>query len=148
MQSLMVNAFNRDASGTNTAFGITAPQGLITIGPTYGGIEAPTPLAGVSRPADTVMLIEGLWNVNDWWCGSGVYANTEVDWCWGTASMVSADWLVTSIVLLPETGYNTHITAAWRKHSGGVNCAFSDGHAKALRPADLLNPQRWLINAP
>ncbi len=148
MQSLMVNAFNRDASGTNTAFGVTAPQGLMPVGVTYGGVENATPLAAVGRPADVVMLIEGLWNVNDWWCGSGIYANTEVDWCWGTASMVWADWLVTSIVLLPPEGWNARLTAAWRKHSGGANCAYADGHAKAVRPADLLNPQRWLVNAP
>ncbi len=148
LQSLMVNAFNRDASGTNTAFGITAPQGLLTIGSTYGGVENATALAAVTRPADTCMLVEGLWDVNNWWCGGGQYANTEVDWCWGTASMVSADWLVTSIVLLPEVDWNARLTHAWRKHSGSSNVAFADGHAKSLRPADLLNPQRWLVNAP
>ncbi len=148
LQSLMVNAFNRDASGTNVAFGVTAPRGLLTIGSTYGGVESATALAEVNKPADTCMLVEGLWDVNNWWCGGGQYANTEVDWCWGTASMVSADWLVTSIVLLPEEGYNARLTRAWRKHSGGSNVAFADGHAKSLRPADMLNPQRWLVNAP
>jgi len=79
LQSLMVNAFNRDAGGTNTAFGIIAPLGLLTTGSTYGGVENATPLAAVTRPADVVMLLEGLWNLNDWWCGGGRFANTGLD---------------------------------------------------------------------
>jgi prepilin-type N-terminal cleavage/methylation domain-containing protein/prepilin-type processing-associated H-X9-DG protein len=146
--SYMINAFNRDPDGTNTAFGITAPQGLMPTGPTYGFAEAPTTLAAIPTPADTVLLSEGMWDLNNWWCGNGIYANTEVDWCWGTSSQVAADWLVSLIVLLPEEGYNTRLTRAWRKHGGGANVAYGDGHVKVARPSDMLNPKRWLINAP
>ncbi|MGV3723500.1 MAG: DUF1559 domain-containing protein [Actinomycetota bacterium] len=146
--SYMVSSFSPDPSGTNSAFGVTAPQGTMPIGVTYGGTDAPTALASVPAPADVVLLCEGQWDLSNWWCDSGTYANTEVDWCWSTASHLYADWLVNSIVLLPDTGRNPLITRAWRKHSGGANVAFADGHVKTVRPSEMLNPKRWLINAP
>lgn len=146
VQSYMVNSFNH-TSNNDTAFGIAAPQGVMTIGQTYGGTEAATNLATVPKPADTILLAEGAWDVNNWWCGSGSYSNTEVDWCWGTMSQVYADWLVNLIVLDPGVGFNGRITHAWRKHTGGANVAFTDGHVKMMRPADMLDPKRWLVNA-
>lgn len=143
VQSFMTNAFNG-----GSAFGVNNPQGLLTIGVTYGGSENATSLGAIPAPADIVMLVEGLWDVNNWWCGNGIWANSEVDWCWGTASMVSADWLVNLIVFAPTDGYNARLGRAWRKHTGSSNVLFGDGHAKALRPPDLLEPRRWLINAP
>jgi prepilin-type N-terminal cleavage/methylation domain-containing protein/prepilin-type processing-associated H-X9-DG protein len=145
--SYMPNAFHSGSWFSSTAFGVVNGQGLITVGSTWGSPETATSLAAVSSPAENFMVVEGMWDVVNWWCGSGIYANTEVDWCWGTASMVSADWMVTLIVL-PQTGYNERLNRAWRKHNGGANVAFGDGHVKWLRPADMLNPKRWLINAP
>src|SRR5262249_11414267 len=69
--SYMVNSFNRDPSGSSTAFGVPGPQGAMTIGPTYGGTDAPTTLAAMPAPADLILLCEGQWDVNNWWCGSG-----------------------------------------------------------------------------
>ena len=148
MRSYMVSAFNRAPDGSGTAFGVSQPQGVVTIGSTYGGAEAATSMASINTPADVVLLCEGQRELNDWWCGDGIFSNTEIDWCWGTMSQVNADWLPTSIVLFPQEGYNLRLTKAWRKHSGGSNVAFADGHVKAVRPSDLLNPRRWLSNAP
>lgn len=148
MRSYMVSAFNRAPDGSGTAFGIAQPQGVVTIGTTYNGAEAATSMASINAPADVVLFSEGQREMNDWWCGDGSYSNTEVDWCWGTMSQINADSMITSIVLLPQEGYNLRLTKGWRKHSGGSNVAFADGHVKSVRPTELLNPRRWLANAP
>ncbi len=146
--SYMINGFSPDPSNGGSAFGIASPRGILTTGLTYGGREDSTNQAAIPAPADVIMLAEGAWDVNNWWCGSGIYANSEVDWCWGTMSQTYADWLVQLIVFLPQTGYDARLTRAWRKHTGGANVAFADGHVKTVRAADYLNPRRWLINAP
>lgn len=146
--SYLANTFSPDPSGTATEFGIRSPQGLMPTGLTYGGTEVSTPQAAAARPAETILLAEGMWDLNHWWCGSGSFANTEVDWCWWTESETHDDWLVSLIAQLPDGGYNSYLTRAWKKHSGGSNVLWGDGHAKAARPADLLQANRWLINAP
>ncbi|MEJ5251070.1 MAG: DUF1559 domain-containing protein [Chthonomonadetes bacterium] len=147
--SYMPNAFHANSFWNPSHFGVPNGQGVITVGSTYGAPETATALAAVPTPAEIFMLVEGLTNVNDWWCGSPTYANTEVDWCWGTEAMVSADWLVNLIVLpAPPGDYNERLNRAWRKHSGGSNVAFADGHTKWLQPAAMLDAKRWLINAP
>ena len=101
-----------------------------------------TSQAAIPRPADTILFAEGMQDMLAWW-GCGVYASTEVDWCWGTMSMVYADWLVNLIVFAPP---GDTLGRAWRKHTGSSNVAFADGHVKSLRPNDLNQPARWLIN--
>jgi prepilin-type N-terminal cleavage/methylation domain-containing protein/prepilin-type processing-associated H-X9-DG protein len=148
MSGYMPNSFNSTSWG-NSEFGVVNPKGVIRTGSTYGYLDAPAALAEVVVPADTYMMVEGRWNLNDWWCGSGTYANDEVDWCWATSPQVSSDWLVSLIVLLPEgSGYDDKLRKCWRKHSGGATIAYTDGHAKFQRPGDMLQVRHWLVNAP
>lgn len=143
--SYMPNAFTPNSWWTGSAFGVANPQGIFLLGETWGGVESmTTDHTSIPTPAETVALVEGLWDVNRWWCGDGIYANTEVDWCWGTQTMISADWMVNLIVFGPDPA----LMNAWRKHTKGANCVFADSHAKMLHPGDMLNPKRWLINAP
>jgi len=150
VQSYMPNSFTPSCWWTGSAFGVANPTGLIRLGATWCGTEGGvTAHTSVPKIADTVMLAEGQQDLNAWWCGSPSYANTETDWCWGTATALSAEWMVTNFVyasLSPPV--NQTLYRAWRKHSLGSNVIYADSHAKITRPTELLNPQKWLINAP
>ncbi|MCC6729132.1 MAG: DUF1559 domain-containing protein [Chthonomonadales bacterium] len=126
-------------------YGSDSPQGLFTFGPEFGGVQVgATAVAATPYPADIVMLTEGRVEYYDRLYGCGEWLNNEIDWCYVGAD-IYGDWIVNLFVLAVETDpwYR-----GFRKHSGGVNVAFGDGHVKMQRPGDLLEPRRWVINPP
>ncbi|HZO88379.1 MAG TPA: DUF1559 domain-containing protein [Chthonomonadaceae bacterium] len=126
-------------------WGVDNPQGLFTFGPEFGGVQVgATALAAVAAPADMVMLSEGRKEYYDSLYGCGQWLNNEIDWCYVGAD-IYGDWIV---YLFAYASPSDNWYRAWRKHSGGANFLLSDGHAKALRPADLLDGKRWIVNAP
>src|SRR5579871_1074133 len=124
-------------------WGVSNPQGLFTLGPAFGGMQvAATSLAAVSAPTDIVMMSEGRKEYYDGVYGCGSWLNNETDWC-NVGADIYADWIVSLFVYSsPSDSWYR----AWRKHSGGANYLMGDGHAKALRPDDMLDGKRWLIN--
>jgi prepilin-type N-terminal cleavage/methylation domain-containing protein/prepilin-type processing-associated H-X9-DG protein len=126
-------------------WGADNPQGLFTFGPEFGGVKVgATTMAAVPAPADIVMLAEGRKEYYDSLYGCGQWLNNEIDWCYVGAD-IYGDWIVT---LFAYAKPNDPWYRAWRKHTGGANFLLGDGHAKTLRPADLLDGKRWIINAP
>jgi prepilin-type N-terminal cleavage/methylation domain-containing protein/prepilin-type processing-associated H-X9-DG protein len=131
-------------------FGVDSPQGLMpeayTMPPQYGyiGSAVTTSATAASSPADIILLAGGNKEIYDgvYYCGE--WLNNEIDWCYA-GSGISEQWKVDSLTLaVPgDRQYN-----GWRKFSGSSNFAFGDGHAKSLRPGDLRDPKRWVINPP
>lgn len=128
-----------------TMWGVSNPQGLVTEGAVFGGApNDPTALAAVPAPADIVLLAEGRKEYYDNLYGCGQWLNNEIDWCY-VAPDVYGDWIV---YLFAYAVPSDPWYKGWRKHSDGANYLLADGHAKALRVADLLQAKRWIINAP
>ena len=151
--SYMANSVSPGLSGK--LFGVDAPRGLITVGPAEGDYNDPTTLAAASAPADIVMLIDGRNELYDgiWYCGE--WQNNEIDWCYGAYGDVVYNWMFPLYTTLstPSDRYYK----AWRKHTGGANAVFGDGHSKFVRPGDLYTEdparindvaKRWLVNPP
>lgn len=139
--SYMANAITPAISGT--MYGQTNPQGIFTGGAYYGTNDSATTDAGVPAPSDIVMLIDGRDQYMTEFYGCGPWVNDEIDWCYAAGDDVMWNWeLPLLIYAAPTDGwYNT-----WRKHTGGTNITFADGHCKLLHPGDLDQAARWLIN--
>ncbi len=124
-------------------FGVDKPQGLITYGTEYGGgIASPTTLAAVPDPSNMFMMVEGRLEYYDKFYGCGAWLNNEIDWCYVTGD-VSQQFIIDALTLAsPSDPWYR----AWRKHAGGSNVLFSDGHAKTMRPGDMRDAAHWIIN--
>ncbi len=133
--------------------GVDNPQGLFSYGGYNGGNQAVVTLAAIKDPSDMIVVVEGK---NEWegkYFGCGQWLNSETDWCynyntprWG----LTEEWNIDAMI------YNAPGDAlypALRKHNGGSNVLFSDGHVKFWRPANFLNssgavePKNWIVNA-
>ena len=126
-------------------WGVDAPQGLMPYGIEYGGgFPGTTSLAAPPSPAEIFLLVEGRVEYYNGIFGCGEWLNDEIDWCYVTAD-VSQQYIVDFFTLAQpaDPWYK-----AWRKHTGVSNVTFGDGHAKAMRPGDMRDPKRWLINPP
>ena len=129
-------------------FGVDAPQGLMpesySMPPHYGyqGTAATTSATSAPDPAGIVLLAGGNKEIYDgvYYCGE--WLNNENDWCY-TGSGVSEQWKIDSLTLAVE-GDRQYL--GWRKFSGGSNFSFGDGHAKSLKPGELRDSKKWIIN--
>ncbi len=140
--SYMGNAFTPSISGK--PFGVSSPQGIFSGGAYFSTNDAATTLAAVPAPADIVMFTDGRHDYYKWY-GCEPWLNDELDWCYATGVDMMYDWQLPLFYFAkPSDGTYT----VWRKHSGGDNVAFADGHSKFLHPADLYQAKRWLVNAP
>ena len=151
--SYMANSVSPDVSGS--LFGVDKPRGLLTAGPFYGDTTGPTTLAAAPAPADIVMLIDGrtelyngIWNCGEW-------QNSEIDWCYSAIGDVVYNWMFPVYTTLATP--NDPAYKGWRKHTGGANAVFGDGHSKFVRPGELYTEdpkrvkevaKRWLVNPP
>ena len=142
--SYMANAITPAWDG-EPQLGVPNGHGLFTVGSGYqSGSTTPVSLAAMPYPADIVALAEGQYDLVNWW-GCAQYGIDETDWCWYSNVGVLADWI---IYLFVYTTPGDPLDRGWRKHTGNGNYLLGDGHAKAFRPADMLEPRRWLINPP
>ncbi len=132
-------------------WGVNNPQGIFTIPSDFtDSTSGPTSSTSVGSPSDVIMLANGFVEYYDKAYGCGQYLNNEVDYCFVFPGMYG-DWLTTGIRLATPTSPNPFWKAmypSWRKFAGGANFTMSDTSAKLLRPEQVDNAKRWLINAP
>jgi prepilin-type N-terminal cleavage/methylation domain-containing protein/prepilin-type processing-associated H-X9-DG protein len=140
--SYMANAITPSITGT--LYGVANPQGLFSGGAYYATNDPATTLAAVPAPADMVMLIDGRDQYMTLFYGCGPWVNDEVPWCYGAGDDVMWNWEF-PLFIYSVQGDKTY--TVWRKHTGGVNAVFADGHSKFTRPGDLDQGKRWLVNA-
>ena len=159
----MANAITPDwnYNGNYTAFGVKNPQGLFAwYGyDTHWGAVPGVSLSQVKYPSDLIMAVDAL---KGWWCdyrGSCAVMNNETDPWWSCSGSFagSCTWAATTgeqvtwMLTDPATWGDG---MAMRKHTGGTNVLFSDGHVKMFRIGNFLNssgqpdPKYWLVNAP
>lgn len=143
--SMMANAITPWTWGA-TIYGVSDPVGLMPYGTEYGGgYSSAVSASSAPSPADIVMLSDGKNElINKIW-GCGAYNQQELDWCYGPASDIDQQYVLDAFILSVQgdAGY-----LAWRKYSGSAPFVFGDGHAKAMRPGDMKDAKRWIINAP
>ncbi|MDX1934412.1 MAG: DUF1559 domain-containing protein [Capsulimonadales bacterium] len=151
--SYMVNALSPGSFRADGLFGVDKPRGLMTLGPAFGDMTGPTALAAASFPADIVLMIDGRKEFYGDFYGCGPWNNSEIDWCYLTGD-VADSWLFPLMTLATPSD---PLYRAWRKHTGGANAVFGDGHSKFVRPGELYTTdparvnevaRRWLVNAP
>lgn len=140
--SYMANAITPGITGS--LFGVNGPRGLFMGSVYYGSGDPPTTLAAVPAPSEIVMLIDGREQYYNWY-GCSPWLNDEIDWCYGSGADVMWGFEF-PLFIFSNPGDGTY--TVWRKHSGGTNVTFADGHAKLLRPGDLNLANRWLVNPP
>lgn len=121
------------------------PRGVFPVGDYYGSAASPTKLSQVNQPAEVIMICEGYQEYDgDYYCGSQ-WVNNEVDYCSTAAGGFIYQADIDNFVLATPAN-------AWyrglRKHLGGTNVLFADGHVKSQRPGDLRTARRWAVNAP
>jgi prepilin-type N-terminal cleavage/methylation domain-containing protein/prepilin-type processing-associated H-X9-DG protein len=139
--SYMANAITPSITGT--LYGVTNPRGLFVGSSYYQTNDGPTAMAASPEPADLVMLIDGRDQYMTNFYGCGPWVNDEIDWCYAAGDDVMWNWEF-PLFIYSNPGDNTY--TVWRKHTGGTNVAFADGHSKMLRPGDLDQGKRWLVN--
>ncbi len=131
-------------------FGTNTPRGLMpqspSMPPIYGGSTSvsATSATEASNPADILLLLNGY---KEWYgdlYGCTEWINNEIDWCY-VGNTISEQWAVDFLALAAPTA---KWYPAWRKFSGGANYAFGDSHAKLLRPTEIRDARRWIVNAP
>jgi prepilin-type N-terminal cleavage/methylation domain-containing protein/prepilin-type processing-associated H-X9-DG protein len=85
-----------------------------------GGVSGAS-MASVDAPATTVLLYDG-WTMDAWW-----YAQDQASLLSGLSS-----WTPASASPVAWTAANWDVV---RRHNGGTNCAFADGHSKWVNKA-------------
>ena len=107
----------------------------------------------IQNVADVIMFSGGaVQNMGQLYvgCTGSAGPNTEVTRC-GYEELI-APYDVLNLTLGSYYGLpDPVLKSAWTKFSGGSNFVFTDGHAKSLRPGNLLqgaflDPRRFLIN--
>ncbi|HEX5323031.1 MAG TPA: DUF1559 domain-containing protein [Capsulimonadaceae bacterium] len=125
----------------------------------YGGFEKQVTQGSVPAPAVLVMFSEGfnelIYGQQGFQCP---WSSTEGDYCGNPAGGLTGE-----LEMGPKDAITNRLEVqwlswlypagsglghAWRKHSGGANFAYSDGHVKWQRPEVMDQPQYWVINPP
>lgn len=143
--SLMANAITPWSWGA-TIYGVANPLGLMPYGTEYwGGYQGAVSATAVPNPSEMVLLANGKDGLIDKVWGCGAWNQQELDWCYGPASDVDQQYVLDLLILATPTDpyYN-----AWRQYSGSTPFVFADSSAKSLRPGQLREAKRWIINAP
>ena len=131
-------------------------RGVFGAGPYYTGGFSEVNSASqtsIQNVADVIMFSGGaVQNMGQLYvgCTGSAGPNTEVTRC-GYEELI-APYDVLNLTLGSYYGLpDPVLKSAWTKFSGGSNFVFTDGHAKSLRPGNLLqgaflDPRRFLIN--
>ncbi|RYG38839.1 prepilin-type N-terminal cleavage/methylation domain-containing protein [bacterium] len=138
--SMMANAI----SPAYEMFGVANPQGLMPAPssmPPYA-TTAPTSATAAPEPSTIILLANGYKEMYGNYYGCNEWNNNEIDWCFAPTG-VTEQFLIQDLVFAtPDRAWYP----AWRKFTGGTNFVFADGSAKLLRPNQLLDAKRWIIN--
>ncbi len=102
-----------------------------------------------SDPAQVILLAPGRpdWELCATWTNS--YTNQEIQWYpYWTVGIGSWGWDIQALTVTP---WDANCEKAWRRYNGSANFTFVDGHAKTMRPGELVtgtnpNPKVWLMN--
>ncbi len=135
-------------------FGVPNPQGVFSFGGYNGGAMALVTQASIAQPSDMFLLLEGQtqWYGVYWGCAR--WLNDEIDWCYDWSHFrpgITEEWMIDAFI------YNNPgdaLYTAWRKHSGGSNVLYADGHVKMVHPGNMLDntgapiAKNWIVNAP
>ncbi|MGV3614046.1 MAG: prepilin-type N-terminal cleavage/methylation domain-containing protein [Fimbriimonas sp.] len=130
-------------------FGVAAPQGLMpappSMPPQYGATTNVVTTSGTQapEPSKIVLLANGNKEIYGDYFGCGEWINNEISWCYDAPVGITEQYLIDNIYFAVP---GDKLYPAWRKFTGGANFAFGDGSAKLLRPAELRDPKRWIIN--
>ncbi len=140
--SYMVNA----VTPAYDMFGVNAPIGLMPA-PASMPPYSYTPISATSgttapEPSKIVLFTNGYKEFYGDYYGCAPWINDEIDYCYDPTG-VTEQYVVDAITLASTTD---KIYPAWRKFSGGANFAFGDTSARLLKPAELRDPKRWIIN--
>jgi prepilin-type N-terminal cleavage/methylation domain-containing protein/prepilin-type processing-associated H-X9-DG protein len=131
-------------------------RGVFGAGPYYTGDLSEVNSASqtsIQNVADVIMFSGGaVQNMGQLYvgCTGSAGPNTEVTRC-GYEELI-APYDVLNLALGTYYGLpDPVLKSAWTRFSGGSNYAFTDGHAKSLRPGNLLqgvylDPRKFLIN--
>jgi prepilin-type N-terminal cleavage/methylation domain-containing protein/prepilin-type processing-associated H-X9-DG protein len=125
---------------------VYCPQGA------YGAGIVDVTNATLDQPSNLIMLSDGLYDMTVWASGNGADANNENDKDTfkpnhQPALGITESWQIQ--LILSGTGAPSN---ALKKHTGGANFLYSDGHVKWQQPANLLNAnlsikgENWYIN--
>ena len=130
-------------------FGVNNPQGLMPASPSmppfYGATTSVTTTSATSAPEPSriILLAGGNKEVYGDYFGCNEFINNEISWCYSAPVGITEQYLVDGIFFATKTD---PLFNAWRKFTGGSNFAFGDGSAKFLKPSDVHDPHRWIIN--
>lgn len=101
-------------------------------------------LAAVGKPANCYMLLDSIWDMSscdtpkgggNWFVEAPSYWYSSTEWWFG-------GWNIDDCTNWLKYG------GTWPRHTGNMNVAFVDGHAKAQRVGDLLsgvNPRTYEV---
>jgi prepilin-type N-terminal cleavage/methylation domain-containing protein/prepilin-type processing-associated H-X9-DG protein len=124
-----------------------------------GGWDATQALvtaARVSRPAELIAAMDGFRNLMQY-RGDTTPSRANTEDCRGGCTIspnrqpawaISQPWQIVNPVANPADGLNRVV----RKHQGGTNALFADGHAKWMQPGQMLNAslglkaENWLVD--
>jgi prepilin-type N-terminal cleavage/methylation domain-containing protein len=145
-QSFLVNAI----TPAYYMFGVNNPQGLMPPSPAfppfYGATTSVSTATTTSppEPSKIILLANGNKELYGDLYGCGEWIQNEIPWCYSAPNGITEQWIVDSIFYAVP---GDALYPAWRKFSGNsANFSFSDGSAKSLKPAELQDPKRWIIN--
>jgi prepilin-type N-terminal cleavage/methylation domain-containing protein/prepilin-type processing-associated H-X9-DG protein len=130
-------------------FGVNAPQGLMpaspSMPPTWGATTTvvTTSATQAPEPSTIVLLANGNKEIYGDYFACAEWINNEISWCYSAPVGIVEQYLIDGIYFAVQ---GDPLYPAWRKFSGGANFAFGDGSAKLLRPSQLRDPKRWIIN--
>ncbi|MCW5941973.1 MAG: prepilin-type N-terminal cleavage/methylation domain-containing protein [Fimbriimonadaceae bacterium] len=132
----------------------SAPQGAISPGPMmdsmYGTTTGATSNSMASNPADLMFLAPGRADFERCMAWTSDYTNQEIQWYpYWTVGIGGWGWDIQALTVTPWDG---NCEKAWRRYNGSANFSFFDGHAKTMRPGELMDgnfprEKRWLLNA-
>ncbi len=143
--SFLVNAI----TPAYAMFGVSSPQGLMpaspAMPPVWGATTSVTATSATAapEPSKIVLLANGNKEVYGDYFNCAQWINNEISWCYDAPVGIVEQYLIDGIYFAVQ---GDPLYLAWRKYSGGSNFAFGDGSAKNLRPAELRDPKRWIIN--
>lgn len=130
-------------------FGVAAPQGLMPYAPNLASSNerwGTTNATEVPNPSEMILLANGRKEWETYSAGSTTWLQNELGYIY--ASNVYEQWWINFIVASPSSPWGK----AWRKFpqgtNGGANFVFSDTSAKVLRPGQVRDAKRWIVNAP
>lgn len=81
-----------------------------------------TAMAAVGSPSTTILLFDGQGTMDSWWYAEDYASLISNMPSWPTASPSPVTWPQATLDLV-------------RRHNGGTNCAFADGHSKWVNKA-------------